>query len=317
MQSQQPSSNNNMSGLGSGYTLAMPGSGYPEIALFSQFGQLFPQYAELAQLQQQQQKHSMDDGRTVSRGKPRSSDSRSSSAYASRHQAAEQRRRTRINDRLELLRKMVPHAERANTACFLEEVIRYIDSLQRRNTELEKSLESRKSQSGKHQAQQAAPQQQQHVPLQIAVSNPLPPPPQMLPQSTQQHMSAQFHAPFSSEPLMPQHQETSGAGVLPAWRPYHVIAQEQLGTQREGHRTSLSAEPGINTAGNAIPSLLPGQHTTAEALLAASLGVTLPLPAAAMPGLAGLAEAKKNTTESPVSSEESGVPLKKRRMLVL
>lgn len=32
-------------------------------------------------------------------GKTRSSDSRSSSAYASRHQAAEQRRRTRINER--------------------------------------------------------------------------------------------------------------------------------------------------------------------------------------------------------------------------
>ena len=32
-------------------------------------------------------------------GRTRSSDSRSSSAYASRHQAAEQRRRTRINER--------------------------------------------------------------------------------------------------------------------------------------------------------------------------------------------------------------------------
>ncbi len=80
--------------------------------------------------------------------------SRAGSAYASRHQAAEQRRRTRINERyeqapapvvsqllrtrscdssfepiplsharrLESLRKLVPHAERANTAAFLEEV---------------------------------------------------------------------------------------------------------------------------------------------------------------------------------------------------
>ncbi len=35
---------------------------------------------------------------------------------------------------------MVPHAERANTACFLEEVIKYIDTLKKRNAELEKQL---------------------------------------------------------------------------------------------------------------------------------------------------------------------------------
>ncbi|KAG2447488.1 hypothetical protein HYH02_007415 [Chlamydomonas schloesseri] len=75
-------------------------------------------------------------------GKTKSSDSRSSSAYASRHQAAEQRRRTRINERLELLRKLVPHAERANTACFLEEVIKYIEALKARTLELESQLET-------------------------------------------------------------------------------------------------------------------------------------------------------------------------------
>lgn len=42
--------------------------------------------------------------------------------------------------RLDLLRKIVPHAERANTACFLEEVIKYIDSLKRRNEDLEKHV---------------------------------------------------------------------------------------------------------------------------------------------------------------------------------
>ena len=71
---------------------------YPEIALFSQLGQLFPQAAELAHMQQQQQQQAADSG---SRGKARSSD-KASSAYASRHQAAEQRRRTRINDRYKL-----------------------------------------------------------------------------------------------------------------------------------------------------------------------------------------------------------------------
>ncbi|KAF8063074.1 CRNKL1 [Scenedesmus sp. PABB004] len=75
-----------------------------------------------------------------SRGRTRSNDSRSSSHYASRHQQAEARRRTRINERLELLRKLVPHAERANTACFLEEVIKYIEQLKAHNAALERAV---------------------------------------------------------------------------------------------------------------------------------------------------------------------------------
>ncbi|GBF97721.1 hypothetical protein Rsub_10885 [Raphidocelis subcapitata] len=72
-------------------------------------------------------------------GRARSGNSQSSQ-YASRHQAAEQRRRTRINERLETLRGMVPHAQRANTASFLEEVIKFIEQLQRRNCELEQAI---------------------------------------------------------------------------------------------------------------------------------------------------------------------------------
>ncbi|KAK2075590.1 hypothetical protein QBZ16_001698 [Prototheca wickerhamii] len=41
------------------------------------------------------------------------------SSYASRHQQAEARRRMRINERLESLREIVPHTDRANTATFL------------------------------------------------------------------------------------------------------------------------------------------------------------------------------------------------------
>ena len=59
---------------------------------------------------------------------PNATHSQSSTAHASRHQAAEQRRRTRINERLELLRRMVPHSERSNTAVFLEEVIMTYES---------------------------------------------------------------------------------------------------------------------------------------------------------------------------------------------
>ncbi|GFR50495.1 hypothetical protein Agub_g12760 [Astrephomene gubernaculifera] len=107
----------------------------PDLALLSQLPHaLFPQQYSSGERDQ------LGGLRNV--GKTRSSDSRSSSAYASRHQAAEQRRRTRINERLELLRKLVPHAERANTACFLEEVIKYIELLKRRQYELEKALET-------------------------------------------------------------------------------------------------------------------------------------------------------------------------------
>ena len=77
------------------------GSVYPDLALFSQFGSLFGgQSFDLAALQNQQKAPAQDDRlAAASRGRTRSSDSRSSSAYASRHQAAEQRRRTRINER--------------------------------------------------------------------------------------------------------------------------------------------------------------------------------------------------------------------------
>ncbi|KAK9787467.1 hypothetical protein WJX73_001427 [Symbiochloris irregularis] len=90
----------------------------------------------MQQQQQQQQLQSTDSG---SRGKARSSD-KASSAYASRHQAAEQRRRSRINDRLDRLRACVPHQDRANTAAFLDEVIKYVQSLQQRVRELEAAV---------------------------------------------------------------------------------------------------------------------------------------------------------------------------------
>ncbi|GAX78549.1 hypothetical protein CEUSTIGMA_g5989.t1 [Chlamydomonas eustigma] len=65
-----------------------------------------------------------------------------SSLQAHKHQAAEQRRRNRINERLEVLRKMVPHSERANTAAFLDELIGYINLLRERTENLENSVQS-------------------------------------------------------------------------------------------------------------------------------------------------------------------------------
>jgi hypothetical protein len=87
-----------LANLRSAFTPMMPQQApalYPEIALFSQFNQMFPGAAELAQQQQMQR-----NAETINRGgRTKSGDTKSSSAYASRHQAAEQRRRTRINDR--------------------------------------------------------------------------------------------------------------------------------------------------------------------------------------------------------------------------
>ena len=70
----------------------------PEIALFSRFTQFFPGMTEIAQ---QQQRHWMQRQSTeeVGANQSKSGDTKSLPAFASRHQAAEQRRRTRINDR--------------------------------------------------------------------------------------------------------------------------------------------------------------------------------------------------------------------------
>lgn len=46
------------------------------------------------------------------------------------HAQAEARRRSRINERLEALRQLVPHTERANTANFLEELVAYVQRMQ-------------------------------------------------------------------------------------------------------------------------------------------------------------------------------------------
>ena len=124
----QPTGQFNLSGIGrSAFTAVPPTSGlYPDLALFSQFNHLFPQGSaggidpsvlsllgqqqqqqqqQAQQQQQQQQQQQASAGQTEAarasgaRGKPKAGDNKTSSAYASRHQAAEQRRRTRINDR--------------------------------------------------------------------------------------------------------------------------------------------------------------------------------------------------------------------------
>jgi hypothetical protein len=70
------------------------GSGMGQMPAYGQSGDRHPKPGD----QDEQRQGNRGGGRTRSGG-----DSRSSSAYASRHQAAEQRRRTRINERCGLL----------------------------------------------------------------------------------------------------------------------------------------------------------------------------------------------------------------------
>lgn len=61
---------------------------YPEVGLFSQLGQLFPKSGTAPHAPESQPKP-----------KPGGASEAAKSSYATRHQAAEARRRTRINDR--------------------------------------------------------------------------------------------------------------------------------------------------------------------------------------------------------------------------
>ena len=71
-----------------------------QLQLFSQLGQFLPQQAGIPDLQQLTGGGGDSQAASGSRGKAKGSSSdKASSAYASRHQAAEQRRRNRINER--------------------------------------------------------------------------------------------------------------------------------------------------------------------------------------------------------------------------
>ena len=50
--------------------------------------------------------------------------------------------------RLDNLRKIVPHSERANTAAFLEEVYNYVEAMQKRVLELEQAQKAKLVQVG-------------------------------------------------------------------------------------------------------------------------------------------------------------------------
>ncbi|EPS62731.1 hypothetical protein M569_12059, partial [Genlisea aurea] len=52
-------------------------------------------------------------------------------ATRSKHSVTEQRRRSKINERYQILRRIIPHSDqKRDTASFLLEVIHYVQSLQ-------------------------------------------------------------------------------------------------------------------------------------------------------------------------------------------
>lgn len=314
-------------------TFAVPGSMFPEIALFSQFGQLFPQYNELSNQLQSQKGNGAEEVKAglMGRGpggngggRTRSSDSRTSSAYASRHQAAEQRRRTRINERLELLRQLVPHAERANTACFLEEVIKYVDSLKRRNAELEAAIGSKPAPTELPTQPIAAIAASLNKPLTTTTqSTPGQGPPQpSLSQGQQQ--------PQLSHPPVQQHHHSGSMGEPPSHQHHHPHPQPH--PQQDVKSLSLfpSSSGAAPPSKRAFLSLSEEPNHMAFAQLQQQIlghdkvPASSPAPGAAAPAHDGhtvaaldLRKPAAASGDSPVSSEESGVPLKKRKMLVL
>lgn len=312
-------------------------------------------------------------------GKPtRSSDSRSSSAYASRHQAAEQRRRTRINERLELLRKMVPHAERANTACFLEEVIKYIDSLKRRTVELEAALgiKTGKTASGLTEPEapmalsntsvSLTPSLQQFAALQQSVQQQQQQQAVAAVAAAQQQQAQQQQAANLMAGLAAQQQvqnglaaqaaaNGAGAGAV-SGAPLPGQGQQQSSGQAMAGLTlppelqnvqglqglSQGLSQGLFQQNNKFlqfnedlfvvkPEVarLASMGAAAAAAAAGTNGAGLQLPAGLSPELLLAAssqqpaaaltnpEARKALSGSPVSSEESGVPIKKRKVLLL
>lgn len=366
LQQNQQAISQNMSGFGSGYTsFGSPNQPvYPEIALFSQLGQLglFPQYGNT--LNANRQGDDSHDVKGLDKA-TRSSDSRNSSAYASRHQAAEQRRRTRINERLELLRKIVPHAERANTACFLEEVIKYIDSLKKRIADLEVQLCAKGKSCNGEPGLQGLLQGTGHQALSMAMQPPslagslaqMPGLPQglnsaqlleaallansanhrsLLALASDPSVSRTLTQELKLETSVPSPLLQYGSGILSGVNsvplgPPPVMSQTPPGSLSSAPLPSnlqvLSQSLGLQTVGPITAvnptdtppgGLNPGLGGSRTPLAQGSMSSLSPaIPDGSPPAALDLRRAMPGCGDSPVSSEESGVPLKKRKMLVL
>jgi len=197
-------------------------------------------------------------------GRAKSSRSQSqgnaSADYAVRHQAAEQRRRARINERLDALRKLVPHDARSNTASFLEEVIRYILTLKDSVEKLEHALVDAQQQP----VQQTAP----------AVGSKRraedPPQPEQPSQLTmlQAQLQAQQQQQQQQQAQLQQQQQQQAAAAA------NFNAGNQLGQLQGGQQLAFSGTvlpgmgDGTNMLGQAQTADLSQASAASQALLA-------------------------------------------------
>ena len=239
---------------------------------------------------------------------------------------------------------MVPHTERSNTACFLEEVLKYIDALKSHVVELESTLQairsgkslptSRAGGSGHGgpsgpRAVTKAEQLTHGAQLGPGQHHPL------MGYSIQQHLQQQHEAAFSA---MQEEQKQQMA----------ILAMQQLKNQRDilppkglgsGHPAGVLGHPDASAQG-AVDYL-----ESAKGVRGVNFGAgpstpstslhLPPVPQLQMPPLDGSAVPEQvslalptsddiiekdkdgSATTSPTTSEENGVPLKKRKVLLL
>lgn len=250
--------------------------------------------------------------------------------------------------RLDLLRKLVPHAERANTACFLEEVIKYIDSLKRRNSELEAQLASLKGSNAAAAAAQPSNQDQTHhehhveqavqpetpsgQPALDGASNPLALLSTSQPFSASAALSALGQLRFDGgsnavstllEQALLQNAINQAAQQAQQHAQQHAaVAAAAAAVAAAAHQKKPASPPPY---GSTLPPELQRMLLNDSAVPTSSAAATAPTsaPAAANTDTAGGSHDRHRKRdsdddgESALSSEESGVPLKKRKMLVL
>lgn len=190
--------------------------------------------------------------------------------------------------RLDALRAICPHSERSNTATFLEECRVYVETLQKRVADLEHAVAC--SHAGAplsiHTAMHAAPlaaQLQAQLPAQ-----------HLYPATT----SAYQH-PVAATPLVSKYQQSMQPPALPP------------------------AQPPVTNGTPGTPCGACGAASRSEAVAAAALGAGGHAQAAGQPGTPPAVSGTGSGGESAgavvgasleTSSEDSGIPLKKRRV---
>ena len=256
-----------------------------------------------------------------------------------------------LNHRLDLLRKMVPHTERSNTACFLEEVLKYIDALKSRVVELESTLQAVRTGKTLPSSHVGGPSVSRAVPGAEYTHGSGQPAPQTgysIQQQLQQQQQQQQMM------LQQQHEAAILAMQEDQKQQMAILAMQQLKNQKDvsqpkssGQIPDLAGMLGLKTleseaygqcavdgpesakvgrvnlgAGPSTPST--SLHLPPVPQLQMPVLDVLAVPQQALDGTEALPASEVtekdrdgSMTTSPTTSGESGVPLKKRKVLLL